>query len=971
MATLDNAVWFGADGFAEDGATLLSEGGNSTTVTGTFTADAWDATAGGTGISDFGAAFISARISADYQFSNPVENLSFDINHVNGSEPTYDDYWTIYAYDEGGDLIPAVDVIAGLSNVQDETVVINPDGSISINSAGTTANDITVSLPGKVSQLTLSYENGPEGTQSGGSGLSDLSFTIPVPPDYIVEGTNAGELINPGYGGDPGGDRVDNNDNIAGNNDDSIQALGGDDVIGAGAGNDSVDTGTGNDTVYAETGNDTVLGDAGNDLILGEAGDDSLLGDSGNDTLRGGDGNDVLQGGTESDSLQGDAGEDTLQGGDGGDYLHGGDGNDSIDGGLGDDTLHGWYGNDTMHGGDGHDYIDADLGEDLVRGGAGNDTIVGGYSTESDTLSGGTGDDSIDGQAGDDLIQGGTGNDMLLGSAGDDTFALENSFGNDTILGGETDETSGDSIDLSAVTTDTTVDLTGLDPEAGTISDGTSTVSFSEIEGVTLGAGRDTVVLADGSGADTISGFDVTNSGDGTTMDQLDVSGLTSDGGTTPVTTDDVTVTDDGAGNAVLTFVGGESITFLGVDPAQLLTPTQLSLAGVPLGRDFIVSGTAGDDVIDIFYTGDPRDRVDDNDGNPLEPGAAGGDNDSIIAGAGNDIVNAGLGDDSVRGDSGNDTLYGNAGDDDLRGQVGDDVFDGGTGSDTLVGGGGNDVFNVAQGDVAQGGDGDDFFTLSDLGEAGTDAITIIGGEGSETDGDTLQLTDGVTFADITFTNKDDTAGGLSGNFTLADNTVVNFSEIENIICFTPGAQILTNYGERAIETLKVGDKVVTRDHGLRPIRWIGTRTVTGTGRFAPISIAPSVTDGGRTGLLVSPQHRMLFTGYRAELLFGESEVLIPAKHLVDGRDACVQEQDEVTYIHLMFDCHEIIYADGIATESFHAGDAGISAISAPAREELFTLFPELRTAGGQHLSTARSCLRKHEAQLLMSYSEN
>ncbi|MEQ8254729.1 MAG: Hint domain-containing protein, partial [Roseovarius confluentis] len=78
------------------------------------------------------------------------------------------------------------------------------------------------------------------------------------------------------------------------------------------------------------------------------------------------------------------------------------------------------------------------------------------------------------------------------------------------------------------------------------------------------------------------------------------------------------------------------------------------------------------------------------------------------------------------------------------------------------------------------------------------------------------------------------------------------------------------------------------------------------------------------------------------------------------------QPRDEVTYIHLMFDHHEVIYAEGFATESFHAGDVGLGAIEEAAREELFALFPELRTAPGHHLETARPCLKKHEAALLI-----
>ena len=216
-----------------------------------------------------------------------------------------------------------------------------------------------------------------------------------------------------------------------------------------------------------------------------------------------------------------------------------------------------------------------------------------------------------------------------------------------------------------------------------------------------------------------------------------------------------------------------------------------------------------------------------------------------------------------------------------------------------------------------------------------------------------------------------DAGGDQAGTFTTADGSVVTFNEIETIICFTPGARILTQFGERAIETLHPGDMVVTRDHGLQAIRWIGQRSVPGRGDLAPVLVASSVMQGTRGGLLVSPQHRILFTGYRAELLFGESEVLVAARFLVNDRDVCICPRDEVTYIHLMFDRHEVIYAEGIATESFHAGDTALSAVTAAAREELFAIFPELRSAPGRHRETARHCLKRHEAQLLRGDSSN
>ena len=124
--------------------------------------------------------------------------------------------------------------------------------------------------------------------------------------------------------------------------------------------------------------------------------------------------------------------------------------------------------------------------------------------------------------------------------------------------------------------------------------------------------------------------------------------------------------------------------------------------------------------------------------------------------------------------------------------------------------------------------------------------------------------------------------------------------------------------------------------------------------------------DGLTRALTVSPQHRFLFTGYRAELLFGTSEVLVAAKHLVNGMNIRQEDRTAVTYLHMMFDQHEVIYADGTATESFHAGEIGIAAISDQSREEMFALFPELRSNIGAYGDTARTCLKAHEARLLL-----
>ncbi len=192
---------------------------------------------------------------------------------------------------------------------------------------------------------------------------------------------------------------------------------------------------------------------------------------------------------------------------------------------------------------------------------------------------------------------------------------------------------------------------------------------------------------------------------------------------------------------------------------------------------------------------------------------------------------------------------------------------------------------------------------------------------------------------------------------------------LDQLVCFTPGACILTGQGERPIETLQVGDMVVTRDQGLRPIRWIGQRAVKAHDLLAPIEFSGTGRGTGRgdaaCGLRVSPHHRMLYTGHKANMLFGAPEVLVAAKDLVNGRDIRRRPIAEVTYIHLMFDHHEVIYADGIATESFHATDTLLTAMDVAAREAVFEVFPELRVTSGRHLVPARTCLTNDDARML------
>jgi len=184
------------------------------------------------------------------------------------------------------------------------------------------------------------------------------------------------------------------------------------------------------------------------------------------------------------------------------------------------------------------------------------------------------------------------------------------------------------------------------------------------------------------------------------------------------------------------------------------------------------------------------------------------------------------------------------------------------------------------------------------------------------------------------------------------------------LVCFAEGSRITTARGQVVVEELREGDLVQTRDSGLQPIRWIGRRSVPGQGKFAPVTFRKGVLGNSRD-LRVSPLHRMLLTGWQAEMLFGEAEVLACAKHLVNGDTIFSEPCGEITYFHILFDRHEIILAEDCPSESFFPGPATIGSVEYEVREELFALFPELKSNPEHYGPTARRCLGGKEEGLL------
>lgn len=164
------------------------------------------------------------------------------------------------------------------------------------------------------------------------------------------------------------------------------------------------------------------------------------------------------------------------------------------------------------------------------------------------------------------------------------------------------------------------------------------------------------------------------------------------------------------------------------------------------------------------------------------------------------------------------------------------------------------------------------------------------------------------------------------------------------VTCFVRGTHIEVESGnETKVEDLRVGDLVLTKDHGLQAIKWIGSTTVRGVEKLAPIVFKKGAL-GNTRELRVSPQHRMLITSGEVELLFAELEALVSAKSLVNDRTIVQVNEDIVEYYHILFDQHEVIFSEGIPSESLYLGKEAIKALSDEARAEILELFPELKT---------------------------
>lgn len=193
------------------------------------------------------------------------------------------------------------------------------------------------------------------------------------------------------------------------------------------------------------------------------------------------------------------------------------------------------------------------------------------------------------------------------------------------------------------------------------------------------------------------------------------------------------------------------------------------------------------------------------------------------------------------------------------------------------------------------------------------------------------------------------------------------------VICFTPETMISTEYGARAIRDIRPGDRILTRDNGPQQVLWRGYRRMTGARlhvmpHLRPIRIRADALGQGRPGedLLVSPQHRMLIKGAAALALFNTPEVLVAAEDLINDRSIVVDHSGrEVTYVHILLEHHNIVWANGLETESFHPSNTALDTVAEDQRASLLEIIPEFAVNPDAYGDYARRNISAAEAAIL------
>ena len=166
------------------------------------------------------------------------------------------------------------------------------------------------------------------------------------------------------------------------------------------------------------------------------------------------------------------------------------------------------------------------------------------------------------------------------------------------------------------------------------------------------------------------------------------------------------------------------------------------------------------------------------------------------------------------------------------------------------------------------------------------------------------------------------------------------------IVCFARGTLIRTPEGDVPVETLRVGQRVLTLDHGAQPIMWIAQRMILfPQGDDLPVEVAQDAFGPNQpyAPTRISPRHCLFRRDASFQMMFDTPEVLMAARDCVDGAQVTWADgQRAVEYFHFMVDEHALVWANGMLAESFYPGPVARQSLDPVARGRLLQLYPDL-----------------------------
>lgn len=231
------------------------------------------------------------------------------------------------------------------------------------------------------------------------------------------------------------------------------------------------------------------------------------------------------------------------------------------------------------------------------------------------------------------------------------------------------------------------------------------------------------------------------------------------------------------------------------------------------------------------------------------------------------------------------------------------------------------------------------------------------------------QFRSGITPSPVIAQNDADAVIRLSKS---AAREPAGHQDVSAITCFTPGTRLATQTGLKPVETIAIGDRILTRDCGFQSVRWVGHRTVAcanlrSTSRALPILIRADALGPGcpERDMIVSPRHRILTTDIKHLDMTGETEALIEAAALVGQPGVMCVLPHELTYVHVLFDHHEVILSDNLWSESFQLNQPAITALRKDQSSVVAQIFPRIAQMTDAYLQDpARLCLTREDIAL-------